>query len=111
MTGKTLQVIALFWTLLRQGPRGREALKRVLVVTPSSLMQNWAAEIRKWLGNERISTLVLLPGADAVQEVLFGRGALDLDVSSHAYYMNKKYTMCSCTQPSCMVGVSASQMS
>jgi hypothetical protein len=34
---KTLQVIALVWTLLRQGPQGRPAVRRGIVVTPSSL--------------------------------------------------------------------------
>jgi hypothetical protein len=36
---KTLQVITLIWTLLRQGPAGKPAAKRVIVVTPCSLTQ------------------------------------------------------------------------
>ena len=32
-------------------------------------MQNWADEIRKWLGTERMKALVLAPGADAQQQV------------------------------------------
>ncbi|CAL8247191.1 unnamed protein product [Lota lota] len=54
--GKTLQSVALSWTLLRQGPYGGKPMaKRVLVVAPGSLVQNWGAEFNKWLGRERIS--------------------------------------------------------
>ncbi|XP_061676283.1 DNA repair and recombination protein RAD54B [Syngnathoides biaculeatus] len=58
--GKTLQSVALCWTLLKQGPYGGKALaKRVLVVTPGSLVQNWAAEFNKWLGRERINVFTV----------------------------------------------------
>lgn len=58
--GKTLQSVALSWTLLQQGPYGGKAvLKRVLVVTPGSLVQNWGAEFNKWLGRERISVFTV----------------------------------------------------
>ncbi|XP_072250422.1 DNA repair and recombination protein RAD54B isoform X1 [Leuresthes tenuis] len=54
--GKTLQSVALSWMLLKQGPYGgKPVAKRVLVVTPGSLVQNWKAEFNKWLGRERIS--------------------------------------------------------
>ncbi|KAB7501916.1 DNA repair and recombination protein RAD54B [Armadillidium nasatum] len=46
--GKTLQCIALIWTLLKQGPYGgRPVLKRVIIVTPSSLVSNWVRSIDK----------------------------------------------------------------
>ncbi|XP_077577134.1 DNA repair and recombination protein RAD54B isoform X1 [Stigmatopora nigra] len=58
--GKTLQSVALCWTLLKQGPYGGKAVtKRVLVVTPGSLVQNWSAEFNKWLGRERISVFTV----------------------------------------------------
>uniref|UniRef100_A0A673B5B5 RAD54 homolog B n=1 Tax=Sphaeramia orbicularis TaxID=375764 RepID=A0A673B5B5_9TELE len=58
--GKTLQSVALSWTLLKQGPYGGRAVaKRVLVVTPGSLVHNWGAEFNKWLGRERISVFTV----------------------------------------------------
>lgn len=53
--GKTLQVIALLWTLLRQGPSGRPVARKAIVVCPATLTANWADEVRKWLGNERLT--------------------------------------------------------
>lgn len=52
--GKTLQCITLVWTLLKQGPLGTPVAKRILIVTPGSLVKNWKAEFQKWLGNERL---------------------------------------------------------
>ncbi|XP_028985049.1 DNA repair and recombination protein RAD54B [Betta splendens] len=58
--GKTLQSVALAWTLLKQGAYGgKPVAKRVLVVTPGSLVQNWGAEFNKWLGRERISVFTV----------------------------------------------------
>jgi hypothetical protein len=31
--------------------------KKILVVAPASLLNNWAAEFRKWLGSERVVSL------------------------------------------------------
>jgi SNF2 family DNA or RNA helicase len=41
---KTLQTLALVWTALRQGPGGRPLIKRAVVVAPTTITQNWAAE-------------------------------------------------------------------
>ncbi|KAM7383515.1 hypothetical protein PAMP_003161 [Pampus punctatissimus] len=58
--GKTLQSVALSWTLLKQGPYGgKPVAKRVLVVAPGSLVQNWSAEFKKWLGRERINVFAV----------------------------------------------------
>ncbi|GFO23418.1 DNA repair and recombination protein rad54 [Plakobranchus ocellatus] len=54
--GKTLQCITLIWTLLKQGPYGgRPVVKKVLVITPGSLVKNWYLEFKKWLGTERLN--------------------------------------------------------
>ena len=45
--------------------------KRVIVVTPSSLTNNWAAEVQKWLGSERCKALVMQPGPGADSQVGF----------------------------------------
>jgi hypothetical protein len=43
LAGKTLQVLALLWTLLRQGPEGRPLVRKAVVVAPASLVKNWCA--------------------------------------------------------------------
>ncbi|ESP03752.1 hypothetical protein LOTGIDRAFT_110407, partial [Lottia gigantea] len=54
--GKTLQCITLLWTLLKQGPYGgKPVIKKALVITPGSLVKNWYAEFKKWLGKERLN--------------------------------------------------------
>jgi len=58
--GKTLQCITLIWTLLHQGPfNGRPTVQRVLIISPSSLTQNWHKEFRRWLGRERIDVFIV----------------------------------------------------
>lgn len=51
--GKTLQSITLLYTLLRQGFDGKPMVKKAIIVTPTSLVSNWEAEIKKWVG-ERV---------------------------------------------------------
>ncbi|KAL8610538.1 hypothetical protein ACOMHN_060458 [Nucella lapillus] len=58
--GKTLQCIALIWTLLKQGMYGGKPLvRKVLIVTPGSLVKNWSVEFRKWLGLERLQVFAV----------------------------------------------------
>ncbi|KAG5312115.1 RA54B protein, partial [Acromyrmex insinuator] len=57
--GKTLQCITLIWTMLKKGPYGKPIIKRVLIVTPSSLCNNWEKEFVKWLGRHRIFPYVI----------------------------------------------------
>ncbi|XP_077023333.1 DNA repair and recombination protein RAD54B isoform X2 [Tamandua tetradactyla] len=53
--GKTLQCVSLIWTLQCQGPYGgKPVIKKTLIVTPGSLINNWRKEFLKWLGSERI---------------------------------------------------------
>ncbi|KAK3871160.1 hypothetical protein Pcinc_023686 [Petrolisthes cinctipes] len=58
--GKTLQCVALVWTLLKQDPyHQRPVVRRVLVVTPSSLTVNWGKEFTKWLGRSRLQVYIV----------------------------------------------------
>ena len=75
-TGKTLQVVALLWTLLKQGPRaGHPAARKAVVACPASLVGNWGAEFRKWLGGTRLEPL-LVEGGDACARGLLEDWAL-----------------------------------
>lgn len=57
--GKTLQTIALIWTLVKQNPiyNVDPVIKKVLIVCPVSLVQNWKREFRKWLGRDRLGVM------------------------------------------------------
>lgn len=56
--GKTLQSITLLYTLLHQGFDGKPMVKKAIIVTPTSLVSNWEAEIKKWTG-ERLPLIAL----------------------------------------------------
>ncbi|KAL1801897.1 hypothetical protein ACET3Z_030544 [Daucus carota] len=56
--GKTLQSITLLYTLLRQGFDKKPMVKKAVIVTPTSLVSNWEAEIMKWVG-ERVRLVAL----------------------------------------------------
>lgn len=56
--GKTLQSITLLYTLLFQGLDGKPMVKKAIIVTPTSLVGNWEAEIKKWVG-ERVKLVAL----------------------------------------------------
>ncbi|KAJ6395974.1 hypothetical protein OIU77_021096 [Salix suchowensis] len=56
--GKTLQSITLLYTLLGQGFDGKPMVKKTIIVTPTSLVSNWEAEIKKWVG-ERVKLIAL----------------------------------------------------
>ncbi|GJP77418.1 hypothetical protein CLOP_g7815 [Closterium sp. NIES-67] len=57
--GKTLQVIALIWTLLNRALRAALSCARRWWCARPSLVDNWGAEFRKWLGTERLKALVV----------------------------------------------------
>jgi SNF2-related domain len=68
--GKTIQVLAASWALMQRFERDtRPAVRKMLVVAPSSVINNWGQEIKKWLGMERAAYLVLLPGPEANNQV------------------------------------------
>jgi superfamily II DNA or RNA helicase len=58
--GKTLQSVALVYTLLTQGFEvGKPVARKVVIVTPTSLVANWANEIVKWLGKGTLNVVAL----------------------------------------------------
>ena len=58
--GKTLQSIAVSWTCLRQGfPSCSPACKRVIIVCPTSLINNWASEFDKWIPMNNLTVFVI----------------------------------------------------
>ncbi|KAJ5086951.1 DNA repair protein rhp54 [Penicillium alfredii] len=51
--GKTLQCIALMWSLLKQSSEaGKTTIQKCVIACPSSLVGNWANELTKWLGKD-----------------------------------------------------------
>ncbi|CAM0943959.1 unnamed protein product [Alopecurus aequalis] len=70
--GKTLQSITLLYTLLAQGFDGKPMVKRAVIVTPTSLVSNWEAEISKWLKG-KVHLLALCESTRA--DVLSGIGS------------------------------------
>ncbi|RLV91457.1 DNA repair and recombination protein RDH54 [Spathaspora sp. JA1] len=75
--GKTLMTITTIWTLLKQNPFPKEnqpLVKKVLIVCPVTLINNWRSEFRKWLGLNRINILTLGNTSNEKQEILsFGK--------------------------------------
>jgi len=63
--GKSLQALALVHTLLKQGPRGGQTIRKAIIVCPASLVDNWAAECHKWLGPARLRPTTLPQGKAA----------------------------------------------
>ena len=63
--GKTLSTIALIFCALKQGSSGRPIARRAVVACPASLVGNWASEIKKWCGDERLKCVAIRPGGDA----------------------------------------------
>ena len=64
--GKTLQVIALLWTLLKQGPiAGKPVVRKAVIACPASLVGNWGGEIKKWLNDTRLEPLLVEGGEGA----------------------------------------------
>ncbi|KAI1293465.1 DNA repair and recombination protein RAD54B [Halotydeus destructor] len=56
--GKTLQCIALIYTLSRSGPAGKPVISNSLILVPSSLVDNWKKEFKRWIGDERLRVYI-----------------------------------------------------
>lgn len=85
--GKTLQCISLIWTLLRKGPYGKPVLKRILIVTPSSLCGNWNKEFKRWLGSIKISPFIV-EGKNKVKDFLKTPRATVMIISYEMFVRN-----------------------
>lgn len=60
--GKTLQCVALIFTLVKQSKEMTPLVEKCIVISPSSLVKNWANEVKKWL-KSRVQTLAIETGA------------------------------------------------
>ncbi|GHP09326.1 DNA-dependent ATPase protein rad54 [Pycnococcus provasolii] len=70
--GKTLQGIALLYTLLNKGIRTSETpmAKRVIIVCPTSLVNNWDAEVNKWLTWDKKVHVKTLPLCESTKSLV-----------------------------------------
>lgn len=59
--GKTLMTISLIWTLLKQSPHPEKQceIKKVLIICPVTLINNWQKEFKKWLNMNQLGVLVI----------------------------------------------------
>ena len=86
--GKTLQSVALLYTLLTQGFEvGKPTARRVLIVTPTSLVANWNNELKKWL-DDRVKALAISESCksdvvDAVSSFLSPRSTTSVLIISY----------------------------
>lgn len=58
--GKTLQTIILIYILTRSDATYPQIFKKVIVLVPASLINNWRDEIHKWLGPVKLPTLICM---------------------------------------------------
>ncbi|KAJ3359517.1 helicase [Kappamyces sp. JEL0680] len=78
--GKSLQAIALIWTLLKQTPYPGHApvVRRVLLVCPASLTGNWQSEFAKWLTDIKLRPFVVKADCQSLDD--FFKGARKYNV-------------------------------
>ncbi|CAN0006928.1 unnamed protein product, partial [Ectocarpus sp. 12 AP-2014] len=94
--GKTLQSIAVLWTLLKQGKtKGQPAVRRAVVVCPTSLVKNWEAEIDKWLkGDCRVIALSETTREQVVQSINLFLASMVYRVLIVSYEVGEADTCC-----------------
>jgi len=73
--GKTLQTVALLWTLLKQNPiwDSPPVIEKALIVCPATLVQHWRREIWKWLGKERIGVFIVESKKARIRDFTMGK--------------------------------------
>ena len=62
-----MQTISLVWSMLKQGPNGDPAASKAIICVPSTLVSNWKAEFKKWLGC--VCTDVVVDGCNLYSSV------------------------------------------
>lgn len=92
--GKTLQSITLLYTLLHQGFDGKPMVKKAINVTPTSLVSNWEAEIKKWIG-ERVQLVALCESTrddvvSGIDRFTSPRGSLQVSLHNCSHNCLKK---------------------
>lgn len=102
--GKTLMSITVLWTLLNQGfTPNQSAIRKVMVVCPTSLVGNWDNELRKWLGDRCPTFAVKSEPKKMIRNFLLHRGKGVLIISYetqrlyHALFDTAKKNMTSIT--------------
>lgn len=80
--GKTLMSITIMWTLLNQGfAKGESAVRKAVVVCPTSLVGNWDNEIRRWVGEHCPTFAVKTEPKKMIKSFVMHRGKGVLIVS------------------------------
>ena len=67
--GKTLQTLALLDVLMRQGSNSRPLVRKVLILTPVSVVGSWESEFDKWGLDNSITVLACGGGAPCIPEI------------------------------------------
>merc|ERR1712054_471621 len=88
--GKSLQAITILWTLLKQSPTGLPAAPKAVIVCPSSLVGNWCAELKKWLG-DRIKPMPISQSSKKGRFKIYAFEREDYDVLIISYDQLKIY--------------------
>lgn len=107
--GKTLMSITTMWTLLNQGfVKGESAVKKVVVVCPTSLVGNWDNEIRKWVGDRCPTFAVKTEPKKMIKTFLQhrGKGVLIISYDTQRRYSNM-FTNAQAKSSSTLLGLSS----
>jgi SNF2-related domain/Helicase conserved C-terminal domain len=90
--GKTLQTITLLYSLISLPSSHKSKVHKAIIVCPSTLVENWKKEIKKWLGDVRLKPLVVSTYGKLVLEGLqtFLHGNVN-PVLIISYEMLRKY--------------------